>query len=124
MNNCTTVPFIGSLSKGWIKRKTWSAGLEASDPQILRIRYTPETTKHWPLPSREQRNFLDCAKSRKLTTYPAIDLHQMSTSLHMGVISIKLGRKFQWDTAKEEFINDVEANKMRFAPKPRNWMEA
>jgi hypothetical protein len=110
--------------QGWIRRKTWSAGLEASDPQILRIKYTPETTKHWPLPPNEQRNFLDCVKSRKPTTYTARDLHLLSTSLHMGVIAIRLGRKLQWDTAKEEFVNDVEANKMRFTPEPRNWMEA
>jgi len=107
--------------KGWIRRKTWSAGLEASDPQILRIKYTPETTKHWPLPPREQRNFLDCVKSRKPTTYTAIDLHHMSTTLHMGIIAIALGRKLKWNTKKDEFIGDREANKMCLDPKPRRW---
>lgn len=110
--------------KGWIRRKTWSAGLEASDPAILRTRYTPETTKHWPLPPNEQRNFLDCVKTRTSTTYPAVDLHCMSTTLHMGVIAIELGRKLNWDTGREEFLKDKDANMKCIRPEYRKWQEA
>lgn len=105
---------------GWIQRKTWDAGIEASDPLILRKRYTPETSRHWPLPPSEQRNFLDCVKSRKKTTYPAIDLHHMSTTLHMGIIAITLGRKLRWDTETERFDDDT-ANAMRRRSEPRDW---
>lgn len=108
-------------SKGWIRRKTWSGGLEASDREILRTKYEPGESKHCPRPPKEQRNFLDCVKSRRETTYPAIDLHQMSTTLHMGVLCIQLGRKLKWDPRKEEFLDDVEANRMRNRPEPRNW---
>lgn len=108
-------------NKGWIRRKAWSAGLEASDPQILRIRYAPEKSKHWPRPPQEQRNFLDCVKTRERTSYPALDLHHMSTMLHMGVISIQLGRNLQWDTKKEVFIKDDEANKLCGRPQARDW---
>ncbi len=106
--------------KGWIERKTWDARIEASDPHILRTRYSPETTKHWPLPPREQRNFLDGVKSRKRTTYPALDLHHMSTTLHMGVIAITLGRKLTWDPRAERFDDD-EANRMCVRPEARDW---
>ncbi len=107
--------------KGWIRRKAWYAGLEASDPAILQTRYTPETSKHWPLPPGEQRNFLDCVKSRKPTTYQASDMHLLSATLHMGVIAITVGRKLKWDMKKEEFVKDKEANKLRRGPKPRDW---
>lgn len=107
--------------KGWIQRKTWSAGLEASEPGILRTRYTPETTRHWPLPPAEQRNFLDCVKSRKPTTYTAADNHLLSTTLHMGVICIQLGRKLRWDLKTESFVNDSEANSMCKRPEARDW---
>jgi predicted dehydrogenase len=106
---------------GWIRRKTWSAGIEASDPKILRKRYEPDTSKHPPLPPREQRNFLDCVKSRASTTYPALDMHHMSTMLHMGVICIQLGRKLQWDTKTEAFVKDDEANTMCKSPIARDW---
>lgn len=108
-------------SKGWVRRKTWSAGLEASDRKILHTRYTGEESKHWPLPPKEQRNFLDCVKSRNPTTYPAETLHHMATTLHMGVTCIQLGRKLKWDTKKEAFIDDNEANGLRKRPSLRNW---
>jgi len=107
--------------KGWIRRNTWSAPIEASDPDILRIRYTPEESKHWPRPPGEQRDFLDSVRSRKRTTYPALDLHHMSTTLHMGVVCIQLGRKLKWDTQEEAFVNDDEANRLCKRPEPRNW---
>lgn len=106
--------------RGWLERKTWDAGIEASDPQILRIRYTPETTRHWPLPPGEHRNFLDCMMSRKPTTYPAVDMHHMSTTLHMGILSIVLGRKLHWNPGLEQF-DDADANALCKRPEPRNW---
>ena len=107
--------------KGWIQRMSWNGGLEASDPAILRIRYEEGTSKHWPFPPLEQRNFLDCVKSREPTTYTAHDMHFMHLPLHMGVIAIQLGRKLRWDLKKEVFIDDDEANILRKGPEQREW---
>jgi len=117
-NSCS-IRFEGD--KGWIRRKTWSAGLEASAPAILRIKYAPGTSKHWPLPPREQRNFLDCVESRKPTTYRASDMHLTSATLHMGVIAIALGRKLRWDPDKQAFLDDPAANELRKGKEPRDW---
>jgi predicted dehydrogenase len=114
-----SIRFTGD--KGWVGRKPWSGQLKASDPGILRTRYKPEETKHWPLPPREQRNFLDCVKSRKPTTYTAADMHLLHVTLHMGIIAMTLGRKLTWDTRKEEFIGDDDANRMRRGVKARDW---
>ncbi len=113
------IQFTGD--KGWIRRKTWDAGLEASDPKILKVRYDPGTSRHWPLPPGEQRNFLDCVKSRQGTTYRALDMHQISTTLHMGVIAILLGRKLHWDSQQEVFRNDDDANRLCKRPSARDW---
>ena len=115
---CCSLRFEGDA--GWIQRMSFDGGIEASDPQILRQRYTPETSKHWPLPPSEHRNFLDCVTSRKKTTYPAIDLHHMSTMLHMGIIAINVGRKLRWDLETERF-DDASANAMLGRPAPRDW---
>lgn len=117
-NSCF-LQFTGD--KGWIRRKTWHAGLEASDPKILRRRYTPQTTQRWPFPPGEQRNFLDCAKSRRPTTYRALDMHQISTTLHLGVIAVTLGRKLHWDPRQEAFMNDEKANQLCRRPQARDW---
>lgn len=108
-------------SKGWVKRMSFYGGITASEKEILRTKYDPATSKHFTRPPREQRDFLDCIKSRKRTTLPALDLHQMSTTLHMGVICVELGRGLKWDVQNEQFINDAEANAKCFRPKARNW---
>lgn len=114
--------FFGS--KGWIKRLEFYGGIAASDKEILRTKYTPETTRHWKFPPREHRDFLDAIKSGSQPIYPAIDLHQMTTTLLMGVHCIELGRPLKWDPKKEEFIDDAEANAKRFRPKARDWENA
>ena len=117
------IEFIGD--KGWIKQIGWGAKIEASDKNILRTKYKPDESKHFPRPQREQRNFLDCIKSRsKDTTYPAIDLHELSTTCHMGVICIQTGRKLKWNPKKEAFIGDDEANRLTKSPAPRKWETA
>ena len=54
------------------------------------------------------RNFLDCVKSRQPTTYTAETMHLLHTTLLMGDVAIRLGRKLKWDAKKEEFIDDAE----------------
>ncbi|OVE74404.1 hypothetical protein BVX94_00435 [bacterium B17] len=115
----TGIKVIGS--KGWISVPKWKAGFKASEQSILYNKYTPDTSKYTALPPREHRNFLDCLKSGKPTTYTALDLHQLSTTLEMGVIAVTLGRKLKWNPKKEEFVKDKEANKMCERPKARKW---
>ncbi len=107
-------------SKGWVGNDSWRGQLKASDPAILRTRYTAETSKHWQMPPAEQRNFIDCVKSREPTTYPAEIMHKLHTTLLMGDVSIRLGKKLKWDAKKEEFIGNAEANAMR-SVKYRDW---
>jgi hypothetical protein len=48
-------------------------------------------------------------------------MHRSATIAHMGVIAMKLQRKLQWDPAKEEFLNDNEANSMRSRAERDPW---
>lgn len=116
------IEFIGD--KGWIKQIGWGARIEASEQSILRTKYAEGESKHWPMPKREQPNFLACMKSRERTTYPAIDLHHLSTPLHMGVSCIQLGRRLKWDPKTESYLNDAEANAQAKSPEPRDWQNA
>lgn len=108
-------------SKGWVGNDRWRGRLKAGDEQILHKKYTPETSKHWPMPVGEQQNFIDCVKSRKPTTYTAETMHSLHTTLLMGDISIRLGRKLKWDPKKEAFIGDDAANAMRTKPARDDW---
>ena len=100
-------------SKGWVGNSEWRGQMLASDPKILRTKYAPGTSKHWQMPPNEQRNFLDCVKSRQPTTYTAGTMHLLHTTLHAANLSIRLGRKLHWDAKKEEFPGDSEANALR-----------
>ena len=111
-------------TNGWVGNNGWRGRLEASDEKILHTKYRPEESKLWPLPPSEHRNFLDCVKSREPTTYPAEDAHRLSTVLHMGNISIELGRKLKWDPTAEEFLDDEAANKLRSRVPREDWKNA
>jgi len=119
LGESVSIRFEGS--NGWIERKGWSGPLTASDPTILRTRYTPETTKLWPLPPREHRNFLDCIRSGKPTTYTAEILRELCATLHMGAIAMETGRKLQWNPLAESFVNDDAANRLCFRPRRTDW---
>lgn len=98
---------------GWVGNTGWRAPLEASSKELLRQKFPAETNKIWPLPPSEHRDFLDCVKSRKPTTYTAEAGHRLSTVMHVGNIAMELGRKLKWDPASESFPNDEAANTLR-----------
>ena len=66
-----------------------------------------------------QQNFVDAVKSR---TQPESNLayaRNMTLPMHLGLISYRLGRKLNWDSEKEKFIGDAEANAL-LSRKARN----
>lgn len=57
-------------------------------------------------------NWLECIATRRR---PVMDVeigHRATTWSHLANISYLLGRKVQWDPAKERFLGDDEANRM------------
>jgi len=109
--------------KGWVGNKGWRGRLEASDTAILKKKYDPATSKIWPRPVGEHRDFLNCIRSGKPTTYTAEALHRLSTVMHIANISMWLGRKLRWDPKTETFGDDDAANALR-ARKARHWEKA
>lgn len=105
-------------TEGWCGNKGWRGAPEAHDRNIFKGDYSQN--KMWLRPKGEHRNFLDCVKTRKRTTYTAADLHHLSTTLHLGAIAMQLERKLEWNPETEAFVNDCEADKMR-SREPRDW---
>jgi len=56
---------------GWVGNKRLARSPGKQFARLLRKKFPTETNKIWPLPPYEHRNFLDCVKSRKPTTYTA-----------------------------------------------------
>ncbi|MHC4728067.1 MAG: Gfo/Idh/MocA family protein [Planctomycetota bacterium] len=99
-------------SEGWIGNRGWRAKLQAESKSILDSVIGPNDTHLYTCWAGEQRNFLDCVKSRKDCYFPPEIGHRCFTIAHIGNISMLLGRKLKWDPDKERFINDEQANRM------------
>ncbi|MCS1410921.1 MAG: Inositol 2-dehydrogenase [Verrucomicrobia subdivision 3 bacterium] len=92
---------------GWIF--VTRGAIKASEPEFLTE----------PLPSNAERlyvshdhraNLIECARTRKQAICEPTIGHRSATVCHLGVISMRLGRKLQWDPKREQFIGDREAN--------------
>jgi len=64
-------------------------------------------------PAPHVRDFLNCVKSRALPRAHAEATCQAHIACHAAYIAWQLGRPLRWDPAKEEFVGDQEANRMR-----------
>jgi predicted dehydrogenase len=72
----------------------------------------PETSdsseQHWP----HVRNFLDCVKSRKRPNADIEDGHLANTVCRLGNIAYRTGRAIRWDAAREQIVDDNEAQRL------------
>jgi len=97
--------FFGS--EGWVSvdRK----GIHASEPSLLKGNIKQEGI-HLYKSAHHQQNFLDCIKSRKKTVSPFEAAFQSFIVSSMSDLSIRLGRKIQWNPINETITGDEEAS--------------
>src|SRR5262249_42763625 len=84
--------------------------IEASDKKLLEEKLPESATRLYG--SKNQRgNFIDGRRSGKPTICTAEVGHHSVSVCHIGVITLRLGKKLKWNPAEERFDDD-EANKM------------
>jgi predicted dehydrogenase len=108
------VRFVGD--EGWAEVGD-SGGIEVN-PASLRgelkgLGTKPETGLDV---SAHARNFFDCIKSRGRPAANSQVMRRSHIACHAAALSWLLGRKLRLDPAKEEFIEDDEANGLRSLP--------
>jgi hypothetical protein len=69
-------------------------------------------------------NFLECIKSRQLPICDVEIGHRSATVCHLNNIVARLGRKIQWDAARETIVGDDEAAAMLSRPYRHPWTQA
>jgi hypothetical protein len=114
-----SIKFIGT--DGWVGNTGWRAPVQASSPKILESVIGPDELHLYTNPQGEHDDFLQCVKSRKDPYFPVDIGHRVSTVCHLANLSIKLGRKLQWDPVAERFPGDDEANGMLDRPRRDPW---
>lgn len=95
--------------------------LEPEKPQLWTEPMKDETGDAAGDYGRHQRDFLDCVKSRK---QPISDLesgHRVATTCHLANLSLKTGRKIEWDAEKEEATGDSKINELLVRPYRKPW---
>ncbi len=107
------VKFEGT--EGWASVADGYSKADLSDPAFLDLQkkvmsqYAAESQR----PFSHVKDFLACVKSRRQPIANPEVMHRSMSTNHAINICLALGRDLKWDPAKEEFIGDDEANRMR-----------
>jgi len=68
-----------------------------------------------------ERDWLDCMRSRKRPLCEVEDGHRVAIASHLANMSLRLGRAIRWDPDKEQVIGDREAAAMCVRPYRAPW---
>ena len=74
------------------------------------VKDIPEIPVTIPRSPGHQQNFLDAVKSRNQPESNLEYARKLTLPMHLGLISYRLKRKLEWNSEKEKFIGDKEAN--------------
>jgi hypothetical protein len=102
--------YTASASDPVAKNRSNSA-LNASDPKIL-TSVIKENEIHLYKIDNQHQNWVDCIQSGKEPISPVEKGHRACTVCLVTHISMKLGRKLEWNPDTEKFVKDDEANKL------------
>jgi predicted dehydrogenase len=119
----------GAISMGtkWIGTDGWvwvdRSGFDASNPEWIKGDSLPEDLRKVKLYEsvEHRRNFLDCVKSRKPTIAPVETAHHSTLPGHLGLISMLVGRKIEWDVDQEKIVDDGAATALLWRPYREPW---
>jgi len=100
----------------------WRGVVEAQPKSLLGARIPPSARVQLNRPGGEAiPDFIECVK-RRLRTCAPVEVAQRTTNLcSIAAIAMLLNRKLAWDAAKEEFVNDAEANRLRSRAMREPW---
>ncbi len=110
------VRFVGE--EGWIE--TGDSGEIVVQPQSLQKELPRYKRVRGLDVSAHARNFFDCVKSRRQPVTNAQVMRRSHIACHAAALSWVLGRKLRFHPARETFLGDEEANRLRTRPQ-RDW---
>jgi hypothetical protein len=94
---------------------TEGKALAASDPKILESKIG-DNEIHLHKSHDHHLDWLQSIQTRKPAVTTAEEAHRSTSACILAYIAMKQGRKLRWNPAKEIFIDDEAANRMRSRP--------
>ena len=77
--------------------------ITASDPQLLTAPL-PADAVRLTVSNDHMGNFFDCVRSRQRPICDVETGHRSATMCHLAAISLRTGKKLNWDPQKEAFV--------------------
>jgi predicted dehydrogenase len=103
--NAHGIRFEGT--NGWIHV---DRGRIIANPQSVLAEQIGSEEIHLPASTNHQRNLIDCVKTRGQPVSNIDVAVRSDTICHLTWLACSLGRKLKWDPAREQFVNDPQAN--------------
>jgi myo-inositol 2-dehydrogenase/D-chiro-inositol 1-dehydrogenase len=94
--------------------------LDASDPKLLQTVFG-ENELRFTRSSSHHGNWLDAIQGKAELLSPVEIGHRSCSVCLISHIAMKMGRKLEWNSATEEFVNDPEANTYLSRSQRRPW---
>ena len=94
--------------------------LDASDPKLLQTVFG-ENELRFTRSSSHHGNWLDAIQGKAALLSPVEIGHRSCSVCLISHVAMKLGRKLEWNSATEEFVNDPEANTYLSRTQRRPW---
>ena len=99
------VKFLGD--DGWLE--VGRGRIDAENPEILKEKLGDGDVRLY-VSGNQKRNFFECMRSRKEPICPVEVGHRSNSIGVITHLSMKLGRRLNWDPQAERFVGDDEAN--------------
>jgi hypothetical protein len=110
--------------EGWVSAADGYSKPEVSSPVLLAdfSKIVHDYMARTQRPMNHVRNFFDCVKSRRQTVANPTVMYRSMSTVHAANICMWLKRDLKYDPVKEEFVNDVEANRLRSRAMREPWI--
>jgi hypothetical protein len=111
-------------TEGWVSVADGYTKPEVSNPAMLDDfkKLVQDYMARTQRPMSHMRDYLNCIKSRRQTVANPVMMHRSMTTVHAANICMWLKRDMKFDPAKEEFINDPDANRYRSRAMREPWI--
>ncbi|MHC4396056.1 MAG: Gfo/Idh/MocA family protein [Planctomycetota bacterium] len=107
-------------TKGWIFIHIHGGRLEAKPASLLKEFIGPDEIHLGRSPGHHQ-DFINAVKMRRQPMASAEVGHRTATICHLVNIAMQTGCKLEWDPAREQIVNNADANRMLARPMRSPW---
>lgn len=110
--------------EGWVAAADGYSRPDVSSPKLLADfrKIVADYMARTQRPMSHVRDFFDCVKSRRQPVANPVVMHRSMSTVHAANICMWLKRDMKYDPVREEFIGDVEANRLRSRAMREPWI--